>query len=221
MSRRKVSLAHEGFRIIALSAVLVVAAVGFSLLTGGGKGLWLPAATSIWFLTVVFFFRDPQRIPPAGEKLIVAPADGKIISLSDAFDSPLDPPGIRISIFMSVFNVHVNRVPFSGAVESVEHRLGKFKTAFKPSASLENERVEVILDSAHGKLAYRLIAGLLARRIAFHPVPGDYLKTGQRMGMIRFGSRVDLFLPHNTRIDAHLGDKVTAGETIIGEFLGS
>jgi phosphatidylserine decarboxylase len=120
---------------------------------------------------------------------------------------------------MSLFSVHVNRVPYDGVVASVEHRTGRFRTAFKPSASIENERVEVVLDTAHGRLAYRLIAGLLARRIVFHPVPGDQLKTGQRMGMIRFGSRVDLFLPHNTRIDVHLGDKVTAGETIIGEFL--
>ena len=219
MPRRKVSLAHEGARIIALSAILVVVAVAFSLLVGGGKGLWLPAVISIWFLAVVFFFRDPQRFPPRGESLIVSPADGKVISIGDAIESPLNPAGMRISVFMSLLNVHVNRAPFDGIIESSIHRQGKFKVAFKPSASIENECVEVIHNTVHGKLGYRLIAGFLARRIAFHPKSGDKLKRGQRIGMIRFGSRVDLFLPRNTRVNVFLGEKVIAGETIIGEFV--
>ncbi len=219
MSEHKISLAPEGRRIITVSAVLVIVAVIFSLLTGAGKGLWLPAAVSVWFLAVVYFFRDPQRTAPQDDRTIVSPADGKIISIGEALDDPLSPPGQRISIFMSPFNVHVNRAPFSGTVERTEHRCGRFISAFKPQAASENERVEVIMNTARGRLAFRQIAGFLARRIVFHPKPDDRLSTGQRVGMIRFGSRVDIFLPNNVKLKIHLGDRVTAGETVIGEFV--
>ncbi|NQU05399.1 MAG: phosphatidylserine decarboxylase family protein [Calditrichaeota bacterium] len=218
MSKRRAILAPEGARIIIVSAILVVIAVAFSILTKGGKGIWLPAATSIWFLAVIHFFRDPLRITPSGERIIVSPADGKIISIGDAINSPLTPAGQRVSVFMSPFNVHVNRAPFNGSVISVEHRNGRFKSAFKPSASNDNEQVEVLMDTSYGKLAFRQIAGFLARRIVFHPKPGDKLTTGQRVGMIRFGSRVDLFLPESAILKVNFGDKVTAGVTIIGEF---
>ena len=219
MSGHKVSLAPEGRRIIIISAVLVVVAVVFSLLSGAGKALWLPAAVSVWFLAVVYFFRDPQRTAPQNDGIIVSPADGKIISIGEALDDPLSPPGQRISIFMSPLNVHVNRAPISGTVESAEHRSGRFRSAFKPQAAYENEQVEVIMNSKHGRLAFRQIAGFIARRIIFHPKPGDRLLTGQRVGMIRFGSRVDIFLPNNVQLKIHLGDRVRAGETVIGEFV--
>jgi len=218
MSKVRTTLAPEGARIIIVSAILVVIAVVFSILTKGGKGIWLPAATSIWFLAVIQFFRDPLRVPPSSDRIIVSPADGKVISIGDAINSPLTPAGHRVSIFMSPFNVHVNRAPFSGLVISTKHRSGNFKSAFKPSASNENEQVEVIMETSYGKLAFRQIAGFLARRIVFHPKPGDKLTTGQRVGMIRFGSRVDLFLPENAILKVNFGDNVTAGVTIIGEF---
>lgn len=218
MHKRKVGLAPEGRRIIIISAILVVIAVVFSILTGYGRGLWLPAATSVWFLLVVWFFRDPVRVAPLGDKNILSPADGKIISLGDAIDSPLTPAGNRISIFMSLWNAHVNRAPISGTIESVEHRKGRFRAAFNPSAAIENENVEVVMRTDFGRLAFRQVAGFIARRIVFHPRKGDTLASGERVGMIRFGSRVDLFLPDRVRLKVHLGDKVTAGETIIGEF---
>jgi phosphatidylserine decarboxylase len=218
MSKHRVGLAPEGARIIIISAILVVIAVVFSILTKGGEGLWLPAVTSIWFLGVVQFFRDPLRSPPSGDMIIVSPADGKIISIGEAVNSPLTPAGTRISIFMSPFNVHVNRAPYKGTVVSAEHRNGSFKSAFKPSASHENEQVKVLMDTSYGKLAFIQIAGFLARRIVFHPKPGDLLTTGERIGMIRFGSRVDLFLPENAILKVNNGDNVTAGVTIIGEF---
>lgn len=219
MSKHKISLAPEGGRIIAVSAALVVISVVFSIITSGGRGLWLPAATSIWFLWVVYFFRDPIRTSPEGERIIVCPADGKIISIGEAMESPLTPAGQRISIFMSPLNVHVNRAPFSGSVINTEHRRGLFKSAFKPIASRVNQRVEVIMDTTFGNVALHLISGYIARRIVFHPKPGDNLSTGERIGMIRFGSRVDLFLPDNVNLNVNLGDKVIAGETIIGEFI--
>ena len=218
MRRRKVSLAPEGIRIISVSAILVVVAVVYSLLTKDGRGLWVTAATSVWFLAVVYFFRDPARNTVCDDITIIAPADGKVISVGEAIDSPLSPPGQRVSIFMSPLNVHVNRAPFYGIVETVEHRSGRFMSAFKPSASRENEHVEVVMDTGFGKMAFKQIAGFLARRIVFHPKPGDSLATGQRIGIIRFGSRVDLFVPDNAKLKVHLGDRVSAGETIIGEF---
>lgn len=218
MRRPKVSLAPEGFRIIFVSALLVLVAAVYSLLTNDGRGLWVTAATSVWFMAVVVFFRDPERITPEGDNIIVSPADGKIISIGEAVESPLAQPGQRVSIFMSPLNVHVNRSPFSGVVKRVEHRLGRFKSAFKPVASRENEHVEVILETGAGEMAFRQIAGFLARRIVFHPKPGDSLSTGQRVGIIRFGSRVDLFIPDEVKLKVYLGDHVAAGVTIIGEL---
>ena len=231
MSRSKISLAPEGGWIIAISAVTVVIAVVISLLSKSDPGfnpgwLWLTVAASIWFLIVLNFFRDPKRTSPEGNNIVVSPADGKVIrQLTDASDSPLTPAGKLVSIFMSPLNVHVNRAPFSGRIASVEHRNGRFKSAFKDAASRENEHVEVIMDVWHGllvthdKLAFRQVAGFLARRIVFHPKPGDMLLTGERVGMIRFGSRVDLYLPDNVILKTKVGDRVVAGETIIGEFI--
>ncbi len=219
MGKGKVSLAPEGLRIISISAALVIVAVLFSMLSEAGRGLWLPAASAVWFLLVVYFFRDPHRIIPKDDRIVVSPADGKIISVGEALDGPLSTPGQRVSIFMSPLNVHVNRAPISGTVESARHRSGRFRAAFKPTASYDNEQVEVIMNSERGRLAFRQIAGFIARRIVFHPRPGDDLSIGQRVGMIRFGSRVDLFLPGNVELKISLGDRVTAGETIIGEFI--
>jgi phosphatidylserine decarboxylase len=180
--------------------------------------LWYQAAAAVWFLAVVHFFRDPQRFPPGGQGLILAPADGRVISVGDATDSPLSPPGQRISIFMSPLDVHVNRAPMGGLVTAVVHRRGRFLSAFKPDASRENEHTLASMDTAVGEIALKQIAGFLARRIVFHPRPGDRLRSGDRIGMIRFGSRVDLFLPDLVKVRIKTGDRVTAGETRIGEF---
>ncbi len=218
MSGSKVSLAPEGGWIIAVSAVTVVIAVVISLLGKSDHWLWLTVAATVWFFMVLNFFRDPARTSPEGNNIVVSPADGKVIYTGDASDSPLTSAGQLVSIFMSPLNVHVNRAPFSGRIASVEHRNGRYISAFKDAASRENERVEVIMDTTLGKLAFRLVAGFLARRIVFHPKPGDMLLTGERVGMIRFGSRVDLYLPDNVKLKIKTNDRVVAGETIIGEF---
>ncbi len=217
---RKVSFAPEGTGILIASGALVVALVLVSLTIGKtGKLIWLPALGIVWFFLVAQFFRDPERFPPGGGKLILSPADGKIISIGEAIESPLTPVGVRVSIFMSPFNVHVNRSPVDGTITFKEHKSGKFESAFKPVASRENEHTLIKMETPYGMVAFKQIAGFLARRIVFHPHIGDALRAGQRVGMIRFGSRVDLFVPASVRIKVKLGQMVTAGETIIGEFV--
>ncbi len=153
-----------------------------------------------------------------GDRLILSPADGRIIAVGVPDGGPLGSRGKRVSIFMSPLDVHVNRAPVAGVVRRVEHRSGRFFSAFKPRAERENERTIVILDSPYGRTALSQVAGFLARRIVFHPREGDRLVSGQRIGMIRFGSRVDLFLPDNVTLDARLGRRTVAGETILGVF---
>ena len=216
--RSGMRLAPEGADIIILSAVLVVAAVAFSLLRAEGRGLWLPAVAALWFLAVVQFFRDPNRVTPAGDNLIIAPADGKVIAVGEALDSPLNPPGQRVSIFMSPINVHVNRAPVAGTVKERTHRNGRFFSAFKAQAARDNEQTLLVLGTPFGDVAIKQVAGFLARRIICHPKPGDKLSAGARIGMIRFGSRVDLFLPGQATLKVRVGDRVTAGETIVGVF---
>ena len=180
----------------------------------------ITGVAGIWFILVLQFFRDPKRETPDQRNVIISPADGKIIVVGDAdANSPIPLPGKQISIFMSPFNVHVNRSPYDGVVVSREHTRGKFLSAFKDEASRENENNLVKLETEYGTMAFRQIAGFLARRIVFHPQPGDKLETGERVGMIRFGSRVDVFLPEKAVIKVKMGEKVIAGETVIGEFV--
>jgi len=217
---RKMSFAPEGAPILIASGVLVVLLVLVSLwYDRSGRLLWLPALGIVWFLLALQFFRDPQRVPPGGGKLILSPADGKVISIGEGIASPLTPAGTRISIFMSPFNVHVNRSPVDGRITSFEHKSGKFQSAFKPSASRENEQTIIQMETPYGMIAFKQVAGFLARRIVFHPQVGDSLTAGQRVGMIRFGSRADVFFPASVRVNVKLGEIVTAGETIIGEFV--
>ncbi len=171
------------------------------------------------FLFFIFFFRDPARDIPDGEHLILSPADGKVICIKP-FDS-LDfvgGKGTLISVFMSVFNVHVNRAPVSGSVRYFRYNPGKFFPAFKDKASLENEQTELGLENDHGKVILKQIAGIMARRIVCKLKSGDSVKAGESFGMIKFGSRVDLFLSENVKIKVKLKQRVKAGETIIGVF---
>lgn len=171
------------------------------------------------FLFFIFFFRDPERDIPGGEGLILSPADGKVICIkpSDSLDF-VGGKGTLVSVFMSVFNVHVNRAPVSGFVRYLRYNPGKFFPAFKDKASLENEQTELGLENDHGKVILKQIAGVIARRIVCKVKSGDSVKAGERLGMIKFGSRVDLFLPENVEIRVKLKQKVKAGETIIGVF---
>ena len=173
----------------------------------------------LFSLFIVYFFRDPERVTPIGDNLILSAADGKVITIK-----PIDriefigKEGTLVSIFMSVFDVHVNRIPISGSVSYVKYNKGKFLPAFRDKASLENEQMEIGLETTYGKIVMKQIAGIIARRIVCKIKPGDPITTGARFGMIKFGSRVDLYLPGNVEIKVKPDQKVKAGETIIGVF---
>jgi len=191
---------------------------------GVGRGvawLWGPEAVlvalAVWLLV---FFRDPARPGPRGDRLIVAPADGKIVDVAVVVEPMyLKSEATRISIFMNVFDVHVNRYPVSGEVELVRRNPGKFLHAASEKASLDNEQASVGLRAACGLVLVRQIAGLIARRIVTDGRPGVRAVQGERMGMIRFGSRVDVFLPRASRpaLRVAVGERVRAGTTVLAE----
>ena len=179
-----------------------------------GAGLW--AALAVW---VVAFFRDPERPWPSGERIIVAPADGKVVSVIET-DEPAFHGGraLRLSIFMNVFDCHVNRYPVSGTVAYRHYNAGKFGHAASEKSSLANEQASVGVAATRGKVLIRQIAGLVARRIVTDHTVGTEVRQGERLGMIRFGSRVDLFLPVGTRTLVHTGDTTRAGITVVAEW---
>lgn len=176
---------------------------------------WLPIA--LW---VAAFFRDPKRTGPRGPELVLAPADGKVVSVREIEEPAFHAgPTNRISIFMNVFNVHVNRYPAGGEITLRDYHPGTFLNAASEKASLDNEQSTVGLVTQHGKVLVRQIAGLVARRIVTdHPV-GTVVEQGQRMGMIRFGSRVDVFLPTSTRVLVKVGDRTRAGATVVAQWV--
>jgi phosphatidylserine decarboxylase len=202
-----------GAWIIALA--LVIAAVRM-----GGPGWWVLAgawvALSVW---VVAFFRDPVRGGARGSQYIIAPADGRVVSIVDV-DEPafLGGRATRVSIFMNVFDVHVNRYPTDGTVAYRHYNAGRFGHAGAEKSSLDNEQSSIGLDTPKGKLLVRQIAGLVARRIVTDHTVGQRVSQGERMGMIRFGSRVDLFVPVGARVLVRVGDRTRAGVTVVAEW---
>ncbi|MDX9714101.1 MAG: phosphatidylserine decarboxylase family protein [Dissulfurispiraceae bacterium] len=165
---------------------------------------------------MIFFFRDPERSIPEGEDIFISPADGKVIVSETIFDKTVaDSSTHLISIFMSPLDVHVNRAPCSGRVLSVKHNPGRFFSAFKAEAFQQNENITMVLESSMGNISVRQVAGAIARRAVCRVKPGDMLSAGQRYGMIKFSSRVDIYLPADSEIRVKQGDRVTAGETIL------
>lgn len=165
---------------------------------------------------MIFFFRDPERETPAGDRDFVSPADGKIILIQNVYEeSFLKADAVEISIFMSPLDVHVNRSPFDGVVKDVIYKAGKFFPAFKPEAHEHNESISMLLETAKGLILIRQVAGTIARRAVCRVKNGDMLQKGQRFGIIKFSSRVDIYLPKDTSIKVRLGQKVKAGETVI------
>ena len=169
-------------------------------------------------LFVCWFFRDPDRVIPQEEKSLVSPADGKVIVVEEQEQSEyLQDPCIKVSIFMNVFNVHVNRIPFDGVVQKVLYQPGKFMNASFDKASIHNERNALIIKISEDKsFAVIQIAGLIARRIVNCVKTGEKVKKGDRYGMIQFGSRLDLYLPRDFQVAVRVGERTKAGSTIIG-----
>jgi len=167
---------------------------------------------------VVYFFRDPEREIPAGERLILAPADGKIVAIKPFPDwkGPFGEPLVRISIFLSVFDVHVNRAPIAALVQEVAHSPGQFRVAWDEEASQANEQTLVRFATPDGDVWVKLIAGLIARRIVCRVTPGQKVEAGERIGLIRFGSRVDCILPEAAVLRVRRGQTVKGGSTILG-----
>lgn len=212
IDRTALPVAWEGVPFIA-SAVIITVILGM-------LSLKLPTLLALCLtLFIVYFFRNPERIVPKKEDAIVAPADGVIIYLGNAREEHLSEEMLKISIFMSVFNVHVNRVPFNGRVLDVFYKRGKFLDARDDKATFENEQSGIIMETEKGaKIVFVQVAGLIARRIVSYPVKGDILMRGERYGLIRFGSRVDVYLPKNTDVCVAVGDKTTAGTTVLGSL---
>jgi phosphatidylserine decarboxylase len=212
-------IAREGYPFIAYSVGLTVL-LTFSAWNLSSSVLFIPAALAFLLtLFVLYFFRDPERKVPADSAAVVAPADGVVIVAEVVPETPLGTPALKISIFMSVFNVHVNRVPFDGKVVDTFHHQGKFFDARHGRASFENERNGIVLEIAGGvRIAFVQIAGLIARRIISYPMIGDLLVRGERYGLIRFGSRVDVYLPADAEPLVQPGVKTVAGETVLARI---
>ena len=211
MKNRNFPIALEGFVFIVPPAVL---AGVFAFLGARGVALFFLAVT----LFVLWFFRNPERVPPADEKAIISPADGRVIRIEEVEEDEMLQERVRkVSVFMNVFNVHVNRAPCSGTVTEIAYREGKFFSANLDKASVFNERNSVLIERADGNRVLTIqIAGIIARRIVCWVQKGMSVATGERFGMIRFGSRLEVCMPLGATISVKLGDKVRAGETTIG-----
>ena len=213
------NFAREGYPFIGIATVLAVAAFALALARRSWS-LWLLAVViTILALWVAYFFRDPERAGERGANIVVAPADGKLIMITEV-DEPAFIGGraTRLSIFMNVFNVHVNRYPVDGTVEYVQYNAGKFLNAAAEKSSIENEQSSVGIDTGANRVLVRQIAGLIARRIVTYSQKGQHVKQGDRMGLIRFGSRVDVFLPPEAKLRVQLGTLTTAGTTVLAEL---
>lgn len=212
-----VPIHREGYPFIAAfaAATLVLALLSYTL-------FWIGLILTAW---CIYFYRDPQRVTPLDDRLVVSPADGVVSAVG-----PAVPPRelglgngemIRISVFMNVFSCHVNRAPVRGRIVRIEHRPGRFLNAELDKASTENERNGVVIDSPNGAVAAVQIAGLIARRIVCWAEAGGNIGAGERFGLIRFGSRVDVFLPPEAAARVAVGQTAVAGETVIAEFGGN
>ena len=211
--------AREGLPFIAIAAAVAAFAAVFAFRRGTWV-LWVVAAVFVVIaLWVAYFFRDPERTGDRGEQLVVAPADGRVVLITDV-DEPAFIHGraTRISIFMNVFDVHVNRYPVSGKVKYVHYNPGKFLNAATEKSSLENEQRTVGIESGPHRVLVRQIAGLIARRIVTYSREGEQVEQGERMGLIRFGSRVDVFVPPDSKVRAKVGDVTVAGATVIADL---
>ena len=205
----KIPLAKEGF-------IFIMPLLVMTILTCALSFYWAAVFFGSSFLFVTWFFRDPERRIPNEPNVIVSPADGKVTEIMTEKEPINGELCKRITIFLSVFNVHVNRMPIGGTIEDIRYNPGKFLAAFNPKASMDNEQNIILINNGKVNVLVKQIAGLIARRIVCWPKKGDYYESGQRYGLIRFGSRVDILLPENTKLSVACGDRVRGGKSVIG-----
>jgi len=180
---------------------------------------WLAAAFGALALFMVYFFRDPERIVPDQAGAVVSPADGRVLMAGEA-EPASAPPGAwkQVSIFLSPLDVHINRIPVGGRVARVEYTPGRFLPAYRPEAARVNERNEIWIERDGGAVVCRQVVGVLARRLVCRVAPGAAVRTGERYGLMKFGSRIDLYLPLRTTLHVSAGDRVRSGETVVATW---
>ncbi|MDX1546286.1 MAG: phosphatidylserine decarboxylase family protein [Rhodothermales bacterium] len=214
-------IAREGYLIVAVAAVLGAAlvVVGFQLPAGWRWVLFVLAALVLAF--TLYFFRDPRRTPPReAANLVLSPADGKVVLIEEVHEPLyLKGPARQLSIFLSPLNVHVNRIPADGVIEYDEYVPGEYLVAWHEKASEKNERSQLGLRHPYGmKILFKQIAGAVARRIVYHVRVGDEVRAGDRFGIVKFGSRMDVLVPPEVTFDVAVGDRVTAGVTVLAHL---
>jgi phosphatidylserine decarboxylase len=209
IARRRQLMVRDGYRFagppLALSIIAALAG-------------WVGVAVALFVVAalVAYFFRDPERKAPADPTAVVSPADGRVMEIvPESFEGR---PGRRISIFLAIWNVHVSRAPLSGRLERVEYRPGKFYAAMRSRASSENEQNVFYLDTGRGRIVFKQVAGWIARRVVSWKSPGDSLVLGERIGLIRFGSRMDLWLPEDAEILVRPGQSVAGGRSVVARW---
>ena len=210
--------AHKELSVVGISLILALVAS----LIWPGPATFLPAGLlTASFALLLYFFRDPERSSPAGEGVFLAPADGRVVEVKQVREPRfLQGEGLKIGIFMSLLDVHVNRVPVEGQVALVEHVPGQFLQAFRPEASEFNEHNFVGLETRYGSVLVKQIAGIMARRVVCWVRPGQKVQAGDRLGVVKFGSRVDVFLPPGAASVVRVGDRARGGVTVIARWKG-
>jgi len=207
-------VAREGLPFICAFLAAAVLAAIWARSGGWGARSTLPAGLLVLTVFVMYFFRDPERRIPPDPDVVVSPADGTVMSVREVGDEAfMGGTATRVTIFLSIFNVHVQRAPLGGRINAYDYRPGRYLPAWRDEASSENEQASLALATAEGPVVVRQIAGLVARRIVTYPREGDSVARGERIGLIRFGSRVDLLLPPDWTVTVGAGDRVRGGET--------
>ncbi len=214
-----IPVAREGLPFIAVFLAATLLAAMWARGGGWGARTTLPATLFVLTLFVVYFFRDPERRAPTDPDIVASPADGTVMSVAEvAGEAFMGGPATRVTIFLSIFNVHVQRAPLAGRVDAYAYRPGRYLPAWREEAGSENEQASLGLTTAEGPVVVRQVAGLVARRIVTYPREGDSVARGERIGLIRFGSRVDLFVPEGWEVLVGPGDKVRGGETPVARI---
>lgn len=211
-------LSSESFRFLIPGILLFVLAGLLTIVIDHPLFSYLLIAVTLYIFIILFFFRDPDRADPDNPYAIIAPADGRVIAVDENIPDYFNGLEKRVSIFLSMLDVHINRIPADGKINRMYHVSGRFRAAFTEKAAEQNEHTVIEIENAYGKIGFCQRAGMIARRIVCNLKAGQAVQRGERFGMIRFGSRVDLYLPENVRISISKGARVYGGETIIGEF---